>query len=463
MAEALEELVATLGLEVDESAFEHAFEMLEHLKLGFGAIAGIAAAAGSALLAVAHSTMDAAVEAERAAQRSGTTAAAFQELSFAAEQSEISADTLQHSLVLLSRQAFEAARGGKEAAFNFQLLGVSVYGSNGQLKPTDQLLGDLADRFSRMPDGIKKTALAQQVLGRSGADLLPLLNKGRAGISELRQAAYDYGVVIDDDTIQASKRWEEQQKRLMASLHGLRNAIGSALIKQVGDLTDKIANWIRENRELIAGKVMDFLQALRQLAEPLIKIIDNLFVKTEAWKYSLIALAAVFAFMNLPLLAIIAALLLIEDFYAFLEGKDSLIGSMFPKGEREAILAWLQQVRGVFKYFFSGQLGDDLAKSGFAGVVQGMAEAVGFKKGGGLNELEAQGIVSTVNPLVGTGSAGVPMLGPNGQPAAPNVTVNQTINAAPGMDEKQIADQAAHGVRHEIQKTMREGHAVASQ
>ena len=45
---------------------------------------------------------------------------------------------------------------------------------------------DLADVFASLPDSATKTALAVRLLGRSGADLIPLLNGGATRLAGYR-------------------------------------------------------------------------------------------------------------------------------------------------------------------------------------------------------------------------------------------------------------------------------------
>lgn len=51
----------------------------------------------------------------------------------------------------------------------------------------------LADIFAGMPDGLQKTALATELFGKAGMDMIPMLNLGSAGLAELRAKADDYG------------------------------------------------------------------------------------------------------------------------------------------------------------------------------------------------------------------------------------------------------------------------------
>lgn len=461
MAITVEELAARLGMEIDTASFLRAGAALEGIRAGFGVLIEVAKEAAKTLREITVGVGETAVEVSKAAQRTGVSTNAFQELSFAAEQTGVSADTLEHSLILLSRTAFNAAQGSKETAFTFRQLGVSMYDSHGKIRPTDELLGDLADRFHDMPDGMRKTALATQAFGRSGAQLLPFLNKGRAGIAELRKSAYDYGVVLDKDVIEAAERWEQQQKHLNAALKGLKFAIGGEFLKRLGDVTDKIATWIAQNRELIAGRLFDFLDNLKQLLEPIARILDTLVIQSGAWKYMLGALFVALGLLNLPLIAIAAALLAIEDFAGFLEGKDSVIGRYLFKDDatRKEIVEFMGDVKKFIDYLFKGGVGEDLAAVFQGDLPKAFIHAFDLKQGGGFADLLKSGAVSL--PPAAVPSVPSPVAGTTNN--ARTLSVHQTINAAPGMDTKELADRSAQAATEFWDAKMRENYVAVDQ
>jgi hypothetical protein len=59
-------------------------------------------------------------------------------------------------------------------------------------KDADTALLQLSDIFAAMPDGVQKTALAVELFGKSGTDLIPLLNQGSKGLGEARDKAREY-------------------------------------------------------------------------------------------------------------------------------------------------------------------------------------------------------------------------------------------------------------------------------
>jgi hypothetical protein len=468
----VEELAAKLGLEVDLASFEKGFEAIEGLKLGMGGLVGIAVAAAGALAAMTRNVAMNAVEISKGAQRAGITTDAYQEMAFAAEQSGLSAEEMEHGMRHLSHTMMEAATGSGDAAYTVRQLGISMYDAHGKAKSTDQVLEDVAERISKMPDGWRKTALAQQAFGRAGSELIPLLNKGKGGLEQLRQAAHDYGIVLDDETIAAGKRWNEQQKALKAALIGVKNAIGSGLLKQVGDLTGKIAEWIRVNRELIAGDVLTFVRKTKEVIGDLWSVINAVFVQTGAWKAMLIALGIAIALLNAPLIALIAAILLFDDVLNFVDGKKhTFLETLFPADKVETIRAFMQDVRDFVKWMLGGGIGDALADL----TGKGQASGNGMEKLLGFFGMHRGGAFEQGGMFAGNVQGGPDMNGTGVFPyAAPNATapagntsvahgpISLTINAPQGVDAQNLADLTIDGLVDAQQRQLRETAAAVN-
>ena len=91
-------------------------------------------------------------------------------------------------------------------------------------------LGEVADRFEKMPNGTEKTALAMQLFGRSGAQLLPVLNRGSAGLADLSKKADELGVTLDQAQVDKMKESVAATRDFQASLQGLQISLGEAVI-----------------------------------------------------------------------------------------------------------------------------------------------------------------------------------------------------------------------------------------
>ncbi len=158
-----------------------------------GASAGLSGALGTLapLLSVAglagmvKGTLDAADNMNDLAQSTGVSVEALSRFNKAAAVSGTNLEGVSKGLVKLNKAMVDAATGGKESAATFAALGVNVKGADGQLKSADQVMLEVANRFKAMPDGAAKTALALRLFGKSGAELVPLLNMGGDAIDKM--------------------------------------------------------------------------------------------------------------------------------------------------------------------------------------------------------------------------------------------------------------------------------------
>lgn len=294
------ELVAKLGLKVDEGDFQKGAAAIGGIKGGLAALGLSIGAVKAGLEAMIASTAAYGNAAAKSAQRIGVSVEAFQEIVEAADDVQVSAGSVEAGLRFLGRNAYEASKGGKEAAASFRSLGVALVDENGKLRGTDALLMDLADRFEKMPDGPEKTALAMKVLGRGGTEMIPLLNKGSAAIAEMRRGAREAGLVLSGDAVQASVEYTEAVDGLRDALTGLKRTIGSAFMRESTAVIRSMAAWVAENRKLIASRVQAFvdgfsaaLKRLKQLAEPLVKILGAIVSNSLVWKALLVAIGGI--------------------------------------------------------------------------------------------------------------------------------------------------------------------------
>lgn len=154
-----------------------------------------------AMGAVVLSTAEAADEIDDLAKRTGISRENLQALSYAAEQNGASLETLVKGLGHLSKNMYEANNGSQSARDAFDTLGISIYDANGNLRNAGDVLDDMADRFSSMQNDTQRTALAMELFGKSGADLIPMLQMGSIELDALKQRAHELGYVIDEESV----------------------------------------------------------------------------------------------------------------------------------------------------------------------------------------------------------------------------------------------------------------------
>jgi hypothetical protein len=154
-----------------------------------GAVGGFAAAiAGSAIVggltAIVKKSVDAGDELFNLQAKTGVAAKALIGIGNAAKLADVDTATLGKGLTKLNVNLVKAAEGNDQLASNFKRLGINIKDASGQVVPADQALKQIADRFADLPDGAQKTAAAVALFGKSGADLIPLLNEGAASMEK---------------------------------------------------------------------------------------------------------------------------------------------------------------------------------------------------------------------------------------------------------------------------------------
>lgn len=142
----------------------------------------------------------------------------------------VNSDQVMGSLTIFSKNLGNASADGDKARTMTERLGTSFLDAAGNVKPMAQILAGLADKFKSMPDGAQKTALATQLFGRSGAQLLPFLNKGSAGIAELTTQAGKMGLVLDDVSGRIFSEARVSTRNYQAATQGLMVQLGQNLV-----------------------------------------------------------------------------------------------------------------------------------------------------------------------------------------------------------------------------------------
>ncbi len=139
------------------------------------------------------------------AQKVGLAVSDLSTLQHAAKLSGVSVESLKVGLAQFSKSAEAQSKGTKKA------------------------LMDLADEFAAMPDGAQKSKRAMELLGRSGVDMIPLLNAGSAGIAAMQDEARKLGIELDDVSAKSMEAFNDEITRLKAASDGLAITWAKAL------------------------------------------------------------------------------------------------------------------------------------------------------------------------------------------------------------------------------------------
>ena len=247
------------------SAFERTTGKAARSMLKTGTVmVGAGAAIGGAMLGMAKSTADYAGSVNDMSEATGVGAEAWQKMTYAAKMSGIEQEKLATSLVKFDKTIADAASGSKTAAQTFKDLGIKIKDASGKMRAPDEILSDVAEVFSKVEGGAAKTALACELFGKSGAELMPMLNEGKTGLTRLYEAAQRTGNLLSAEAITASDEFGKKMDAVGLQVKGLGLQLGASLAPAVHKLVNRVSGIIQ--------KVADWMQQNPQLAETIGKV-----------------------------------------------------------------------------------------------------------------------------------------------------------------------------------------------
>jgi hypothetical protein len=202
---------------------------------------------------------------------------------YGAKLAGVESEKLDKGLVKLNKAMYDAATGkNKDAAALFAAMKIPLRDANGGVKTVSNSLEDIAEAFKNTENAATRDAAAMLLFGKAGADLLPFLVKGRAGIAELRAETKKYSGLTDENR-EALEHLAVSYKHLDKAGSGLSTKLSAVFAPTLSRVVDRTTDWIVANRDLIAAnleKKLDTMSsAFERVAAGISKVLAEPFVQ----------------------------------------------------------------------------------------------------------------------------------------------------------------------------------------
>jgi hypothetical protein len=280
------------------------------------------AMAATGLTTFVAGAVNSAASIQKVSETTGVSTDALQEWAYAAKSVGVSASAVESDLAKMQKQAMWTGRS----------------------------LESWADTFKGM--SVPQANMWGEAIGIS-PDTVRLLREGREGIAALRKEAHSVGAVISSEDLKRAAQLKTSVMSLTTQLRAFGTTIAIGTLPMIDKLVTSFKEWLNVNKEWVASNITKFLENLgrvfNELWEDGKKLVDwfketlgpigdfgkKLWEATD-WakllKGALVLLVAYFApaiaSFGLAVGAVIALSAAFEDFIAFLEGKDSIIGRL---------------------------------------------------------------------------------------------------------------------------------------
>jgi hypothetical protein len=223
---------------------------------------GLAAAgAGTAILGAIGMSIktftDMGDEVQKLALKTGFSTESLSEWRHVLEISGASLSDLQMATKTMSSAIIDANDGLATYQRSFEHIGVD-YKALRAMSPEEQF-ETIANAIADLSDQNLKASVAQDLFGRSGTNMLPMLALGRDGVKALREETHTLGEVFDQEAANKAAGFHDALTNLGGSVNGLKMAVAETLIPTLMPLIDKI-------KDIISG-IREWMQAHPQLTK----------------------------------------------------------------------------------------------------------------------------------------------------------------------------------------------------
>ena len=197
-------------------------------KGALGAIAGVLSVA--AFAGWIKGAIDMADATSKLSQKTGVAVQDIAGMKLAYDLGGAGGEAFSGSMSKLSKAITEGNKG-------LSAMGIKTQDTAGQLRSNKDVMYDVADAISKMDGGARKTAMAMEIFGKSGADLIPLLNGGSDGFRQMDEMARKLGLTIDDKTAKSAEAFNDNLDLLAMGSKGVATGIAAQLLPTLTALT----------------------------------------------------------------------------------------------------------------------------------------------------------------------------------------------------------------------------------
>jgi hypothetical protein len=241
----------------------------------------------------------------------------MQELRHAAVIGGVGVERMNSAVTTFGQSLRKAERWGNGTTFMLRRLGIQARDSNGRIRPTGELMDELAVAFEHIESPARRARVATQLFGEAGRRMLDIMHTGPGGIRALREELAELGGGVTPEAVEASRRYTQATERMSRAQDSLRSTLAVALLPALSWLVERGAHVeglfarLTHGTHVVQIALAGLAAAAVAMAAPVI----------AAW--APIALPFVVVAAKVALLVAV-----LDDLMTFVEGGDSAMGRL---------------------------------------------------------------------------------------------------------------------------------------
>lgn len=359
------------GKEMD-NASKKALTFGDILKANLGAQAIVEGvrALGNSIAGLATGALESADSIQQLSDQTGIAAEKIQELSYIGDALGVSTDTITGSFSKLINN-MSSASGGSGTAFEaFKKLNVGVTDANGNLRDSQIVWQEVIGALGKVSSETERTAIAQDIFGKSAASLNPIIGASADDLAELSEQAYATGAIMSGETVANLDNFGDSMAQLKAAAQGMAGALLGQLAPSLDPVIEKLKTvditplsnglkFVIDNASTIAAGLAAIAAGFATMN--VISMITGMVTALKSFKDALIEAKVTQEGLNLAMKAnvigivVTAVAALVTGLVVLWKTNDGFRNAII--GAWNAIKAKTGEVVTAIKGFFSGLVG----------------------------------------------------------------------------------------------------------
>lgn len=256
----------------------------------------------------------------------------LQELEHAAVQGGVGVERMRSGVNTFGQSLRAAERYGNSTTFLLRRLGIQARDAGGHIRPTGELLDEVAVAMEHIQSPTRRARVAVQLFGESGRRMLDVLHTGPGGIRALRDELAELGGGVTPEAVAASREYTQATERLGRAQDSLQSVLAVEVLPALGWVATLLARVGGAAARLTNGTHVARI-ALVLLGATGVAVAADL---AAAWIVAAAPYLLIAAGVGLLVLAL-------DDLITYVEGGDSVIGRFLGRQQtlREVQSLWL--------------------------------------------------------------------------------------------------------------------------
>lgn len=238
--------VATQQIREAGKAMQEAGGKITEIGEKLAPVSAAAAALGGSLLKLGYDAVTNADDLNTLAKQTGLTTEEIQKMKYASDLIDVSFEDVAGAL----RKMKSNMDGHAET---WEKLGVSVTDASGNMRDVNDVFYDVVKALSKVENGTERDRLAMDIFGKSADSLAGIIDDGGASLDEFGTKAEEAGLILEQDTLDKLNKTNDTLDELKANLSATAGALGADVAETLAPALEVLAGQI----ENVTAKLRD--------------------------------------------------------------------------------------------------------------------------------------------------------------------------------------------------------------